>query len=249
MKIFQNKILISGGNGRLGESLTKYLLRKGNKIVSGDKLLTKKIEISKNKNFFFFKSDLTKEKNIKKFIQFGIKKLGGIDTFLHCLYPKTNDWGNNLMNLKQISLNKNLNDHLGSSIIFSKHLIKYFVKQQKGNLIFFSSIYGLKPPNFEDYNKKIYSTVEYSAIKSGIISITKYFAKFYKKKGLKINCISPGGILDNQEKKFIKNYTKHCNSKGLLDSSDINSLVEFLISDSSNYINGQNLVIDDGWSL
>ena len=62
MKTFQNKILISGGNGRLGESLTKYLLSTGNKIVSGDKLLTKKIEISKNKNFFFLSQTLQKKK-------------------------------------------------------------------------------------------------------------------------------------------------------------------------------------------
>ena len=113
----------------------------------------------------------------------------------------------------------------------------------------FSSIYGFSSPNFEDYTNKVYSTVEYGAIKSGIISITKYLAKYYKKKGLKINCISPGGIKDNQEKKFIKNYKKRCNSKGLLDAKDLNGLINFLISHHSDQINGQNIVIDDGWSL
>ena len=71
----------------------------------------------------------------------------------------------------------------------------------------------------------------------------------YKKKGLRINCISPGGIKDLQDNKFIKNYNKHCNYKGLLNPQDINSLINFLISEESKYINGQNIVIDDGWSL
>ena len=56
-------------------------------------------------------------------------------------------------------------------------------------------------------------------------------------------------IKDNQEKQFIKNYKKRCNSKGLLDAKDLNGLINFLISHHSDQINGQNIVIDDGWSL
>ncbi len=241
-------IILSGGNGRLGKTISSYLINKGHKVVIGDLNFEKKI-ISKLKNLYFYKSDLTKEKNIKDFIKFSQKILGTIDAFIHCSYPKTKDWGNSLKKLKQRSLNKNLNDHLGSSIIFAKTLISYFLKQKKGNIIFFSSIYGVSSPRFEDYTGKIYSTVEYSAIKAGIISTAKYLAKYYKKKGLRINAISPGGIEDSQEKKFIKNYKKHCNSKGLLDSKDINGLVNFLLSDESKHINGQNITIDDGWSL
>ncbi len=248
MKKIKN-ILISGGNGRVGKSIADYFVSKNHNVVCGDKLFTQYKKKYPPKNLFVFESDLTKEKNIQNFINFALKKLGHIDVFLHCLYPKTNDWGNNLEKLKQSNLNKNLNDHLGSSIIFAKHLIKYFLKKKRGNLIFFSSIYGISSPNFEDYNKKVYSTVEYGAIKSGIISVTRYLAKCYKKKGLRINCLSPGGIEDNQEKRFISNYKKHCNTKGLLHSDDLNGLINFLISEDSKYINGQNIIIDDGWSL
>ena len=241
-------IILTGGNGRLGKSISTYLINKGHKVVIGD-LNFEKIKKSNRKNLYLYKSDLTKEKNIKNFIKFSIKKLGSLDALIHCSYPKTKDWGNNLKNIKQKSLNKNLNDHLGSSIIFAKNLINYFSKQKKGNIIFFSSIYGVSSPRFEDYTGKIYSTVEYGAIKAAVISITKYLAKYYKKKGLRVNTISPGGIKDSQEKKFIKNYKKHCNSKGLLNSEDINGLVNFLLSDESKYINGQNIIIDDGWSL
>lgn len=245
----KKNILISGGNGRLGKSITNYFISKNHNVVCGDKLFTKNIRKFSKKNLFLFKSDLTKEKNIQNFINFALKKLGHIDVFLHCLYPRTNDWGNNLKNLKQSSLNKNLNEQLGSSIIFAKYLIEYFLKKKRGNIIFFSSIYGFSSPNFEDYYSKTYSPVEYGAIKSGIISMTKYLAKYYKKKGLRFNCVSPGGIEDNQEKRFISNYKKHCNSKGLLHPEDLNGLINFLISEDSKHINGQNIIIDDGWSL
>ena len=70
-----------------------------------------------------------------------------------------------------------------------------------------------------------------------------------RKRGLRVNAISPGGIKDSQEKKFIDKYKRHCNSKGLLSPGDINGLVNFLLSEESKYINGQNITIDDGWSL
>ena len=50
-------------------------------------------------------------------------------------------------------------------------------------------------------------------------------------------------------KKFIKNYRKSCLTKGLLNAKDVCTTIEFLISKKSNYINGQNLIIDDGWGL
>ena len=140
--------------------------------------------------------------------------------FLHCYYQKTNDWGMPLDKLKKTILYKNLANQLGSTIIFSKHLIKYFIKKRSGNLIFFSSIYGFSSPNFEDYNNKIYSNVEYGAIKSGVISITRYFAKLYKKKGLRVNCISPGGIEDNQE-----NYLLEITRKGVTPKAYLNLMI------------------------
>jgi NAD(P)-dependent dehydrogenase (short-subunit alcohol dehydrogenase family) len=95
----------------------------------------------------------------------------------------------------------------------------------------------------------IVSPIEYSAIKAGIIAITKYISKYYRKKNIRVNCVSPGGIKADQNDVFLKRYKKYCNSKGMLDGADVSKLIIFLISDESKYISGQNLIIDDGWSL
>ncbi len=60
---------------------------------------------------------------------------------------------------------------------------------------------------------------------------------------------SPGGILDQQPESFLEIYRNSCTSKGMLDPTDVAGTVLFLLSDQSKYINGQNIVIDDGWSL
>ena len=129
-------------------------------------------------------------------------------------------------------------------------IIKQFKKQGFGNLILISSILGVSTPKFDQYKgTKIKTPIEYSAIKSGIISITKYLAKYLKNKGIRVNCISPGGLKNNQPKKFISKYNANCLSKGLLDPEDLIGALNFLLSRDSKYINGQNIIIDDGWSL
>ena len=64
-----------------------------------------------------------------------------------------------------------------------------------------------------------------------------------------MNCISPGGILDNQPEAFLQKYNARCGGKGMLDPQDINGSLLFLLSDASKYITGQNLIVDDGFSL
>ena len=91
--------------------------------------------------------------------------------------------------------------------------------------------------------------VEYAAIKSAIISLTKYFAQYYKKTGIRVNALSPGGVLDGQPDSFLNLYNEHCSSKGMLDPEDVAKTAAYLISDNSSYIQGQNFIIDDGFSL
>ena len=62
--------------------------------------------------------------------------------------------------------------------------------------------------------------IEYAPIKSGIIHMSMYFAKYYLKNQIRINCISPGGVLNAQDQKFLREYNKHTNGNGMLDPSD-----------------------------
>ena len=253
MKKRKEVVAITGGCGRIGSALAKDLLKRGYKVLLGDinknKLIKFKSKL-KSSNVEIFFGDLTTKKNIDSFITFGLKKFKKIDSVVCCSYPSSKEWGTRFEDLKENSLKEDLYKQLGSTIIFCQRIIKYFLKQKKGNIILISSVQGMQAPKFEHYhNLKMNSAIEYSAIKSGIISVSKYLSKYYKNKNIRVNCISPGGIKDNQPNLFIKRYRKSCNLKGLLDGKDISKIIMFLLSDQSKYISGQNLVIDDGWSL
>jgi len=91
--------------------------------------------------------------------------------------------------------------------------------------------------------------VEYAAIKSGMLHLTKYMAKYFKGKNIRVNAISPGGILDSQPREFLSEYNQQCSTKGMLDPKDLNGALIYLLSDMSKYVNGQNIIVDDGFAL
>ncbi len=246
-------VLITGAAGKLGASFSKEILEKNGSVIMVDidkKRLNKLLETLPSERVLGYSCDASNKKELLLVIELAIKKFGKIDAAIHSSYPKSKAWGTSFEDLKIENLSEDLTCHLGGALIFSQTILKFFLKQKYGNLIHISSIQGVSAPKFEHYvGTNMISPIEYSAIKAGVIAITKYLAKYYRDKKIRVNCISPGGIKDNQNEIFIRNYRESCNIKGMLDPQDINGLVLFLISDYSLYITGQNLLFDDGWSL
>ena len=212
-----------------------------------EKILESELGKSNSK---FIKLNVSDEKSISLFINEGGLTFRGIDAAIHCAYPRTENSATSFEDLNLDIITEDLRMQLASSIIFSQKIIKYFELQGHGNLIHLSSIQGSSAPKFSHYEgTKMISPIQYSAIKSGIISITKYLAKYLTDKSIRVNCVSPGGIMAGQPKSFLKKYEESCTGKGMLDPQDVVGAILFLISDHSKYINGQNIIVDDGWSL
>ena len=173
-------IVVTGGLGLIGLEISKHLLGDGYKVVIIDKNDTKfNSEFDNQDNIFFFKSDITSKKSINNVFDQIIERFSEVHSVIHCSYPKTSDWGTRFENLEENSLQQNLFSQLGSSILLAQKVMKIFTNQKKGNLILFSSILGLRAPKFDQYkDTKMVSPIEYSAVKSGIVSITKYLAKY-----------------------------------------------------------------------
>ena len=145
---------------------------------------------------------------------------------------------------------ENLGLNLGGYFTTSQQFAKYFQNKKYGNIINISSIYGVVAPKFEVYeNTSMTMPVEYTAIKSGLIHLTKYMAKYFKGMNIKVNTLSPGGIFDSQSEIFLEKYKAECLNKGMLNKSDLQGTLVYLLSDMSKYVNGQNMIVDDGFTL
>ena len=171
-------------------------------------------------------------------------------TFINCIYPKSTSWGCDIDELDDIELQTSLGSHLGSFIMLSKDIMKHFLDIGEGNLIHLASIQGIMAPKFDHYEgTSMTSPIEYSAMKAGIIIMVKWLAKKYKNKSIRVNCVSPGGILDSQPESFLNRYRNSCTNQGMLSAAQVAEVIVFIASMNSYPINGQNIIVDDGWSL
>lgn len=243
----EKTFLITGSEGLIGKDLCKRLSSRGAYVIACD------IQNKKNSDDFqkeFLKCDLTNNNGFDDFSNYINNFNRKIDGFVHCAYPRPKSWGKFFEQISLDEVNLHLNYQLGSSIFLSKIICQYLQKNKGGKLVHISSIQGIAAPKFQHYEgTHMSSPIEYSCIKSSIILMTKWLAKYYKKSNLNINCISPGGVIDSQPEIFQNNYKLDCNSFGLLEPKNVSDAIIFLLSEEAKAISGQNLIVDDGWSL
>ena len=246
-------ILVTGACGLLGQQIVQEIIEQNGCVLATDtdtEKAKKLFQTLPSEQITFSPMDITDADSIDQAISDGLKQFRSVDACVNSAYPRTARWGTPFEKLEIEDIQENLKLQLGGAIVLSQRLMKHFVAQGQGNLIHLSSIMGVVSPKFENYaGTSMTSPIEYTAVKSGIISMTSWLAKYYKNKSIRVNCVSPGGILDQQPEPFLKKYRESCTSKGMLDSTDVAGTVMFLLSEQSKYINGQNIVVDDGWSL
>jgi len=194
--------------------------------------------------------DINSKPSVKALISSVHARYGRIDAVVNSAYPRNAQYGRKFFDVTHEDFCENISLNLGGMFLICQKMAEYFQQQGYGNIINIASIYGVTAPKFEIYeNTAITMPVEYAAIKSAVIHLTKYMAKYLKGSHIRVNSISPGGILDKQPEAFLAAYKKLCNDRGMLDPIEITNALLFLIGDMSLYINGHNLIVDDGFSV
>lgn len=253
MMLNEQVIVVTGAAGLIGSAISRAIVAEGGQVVIVDidesRLTTLCADLGADHSLALC-ADASTVAGVNSVITATISHFGQLDAAVHSAYPRSAGWGTPFEALTAEYLNEDLSRQLGGAILFSQGVLQQFKHQGYGNLIHISSIKGIAAPKFNHYvDTSMTSPIEYSAIKAGLIAITRYLAKYYKGNNIRVNCVSPGGILDQQPDSFLQKYRESCNDKGMLDAQDVVGAILFLLSEHSKYVTGQNIVVDDGWSL
>jgi len=256
MQLTNKVIVVTGGSGFLGKKFCAAIAEQGGIGIVADidvaaaERVAAQITSTYPGRAEAAALNITSTTSINALINEVQRRHGRIDALLNNAYPRNHDYGKKLEEVSYESFCENVSLHLGGYFLTAQQFCLYFRKHGGGNVVNMSSIYGLMPPRFEVYaDTPMTMPVEYAAIKSAINHLTRYFAQYFKGDGIRVNSLSPGGILDGQPDLFLNKYDAHCNIKGMLDPQDVCGSLVFLLSDSSLYVTGQNLLVDDGFSL
>jgi len=236
-------IIVTGGSGLLGKSIVSDLLNKGYKVINFD------INVENDLDLGTLNCDVTSSESVINSIRLIFETFGRIDGLVNNAYPRTKNWGDHFEVMNHQSLRDNVDWQLNSYIIFCQECLKIMKIQNFGSIVNITSIYGVVGNDFTIYeNTSMNPPAAYSAIKGGLISITRYLASLYGPYNVRVNCISPGGIFDNQPSSFVEAYERKVPMRRMAIPDDIAPSVSFFLSDESKYITGQNLIIDGGWT-
>lgn len=242
--ILKDKIIIvTGGSGLIGKELVADIKRKGGISINAD------IGVETNLKNRTIQMDITNDQSIQTCTDLIVEEFGRIDGLVNSAYARTKDWGTKFEDIDPESWRTNINMQLNSYFICCQKVLKIMALQKYGAIVNIASIYGVVGNDFtlyEEYGGT--SPAAYSAIKGGLINFTRYLASYYGRKGIRVNCVSPGGIFDNQHPSFVSRYEAKVPMGRLGNPDDIAPAVSFLISDEAKYITGQNLIVDGGWT-
>lgn len=144
---------------------------------------------------------------------------------------------------------------LKGAFICSKIFGSEMAKQGKGVIINIASDLSIIAPDQRIYKSDNSAEIQnvkpitYSVIKSGLIGMTKYLATYWSESNVRVNALSPGSVYENQNSEFVDRLTKLIPLGRMAFADEYKSAIQFLCSDASSYMTGQNLVIDGGRSV
>ena len=257
-------IVVTGGCGLLGQQFCKTIAKFGGTPIILDKDISesKKLILNVFKNFkikaYAYKCDITKETEVKKIYKILSKReknlFGLINNAAHNPQPikrkNKKEFINNLEKFNINTFNKELYVGLTGAVICSKIFGNHFAIKKKGSIINISSDLGIVAPNQRIYKHlKYYKPVTYSVIKHGIIGLTKYLTSYWGSKNVRCNTLAPGGVLNNQDKIFVRNIKKSIPSERMAKIDDFDGIIIYLLSDLSMHTNGTTISVDGGRAI
>ncbi len=246
-------IFITGAAGLIGRRFVSMILQNGGRVVASDiseKGLSELNTLFSGDDFLGVKVDVNDTVSVTEGLERARAHFGTVTGLVNSAYPRNSNYGRDFMAVEYDDFCENVNLNLASTFRVAKICGAYFREQKQGSIVNLSSIYGVVAPKFGIYeNTSMTVPVEYAAIKAAVIQLTKYMAQYLKKDGVRVNCISPGGVFDHQPEPFLIKYRDQCGLQGMLEPEHLDSALLFLLDAQSAMVTGQNIVVDDGFSL
>ena len=263
--------LITGAAGLLGREHARALLDSGAKVVLTD-IRRQYLEIEREElssvygkdNILVYSMDVTLESSILNVLDDLHSKDLDISILINnaAIDPKVAQGSSlsessRLENFNLDQWNLELSVGLTGAFLCAKIFGSAMAKKKHGGVILnIASDLSIISPDQRLYRKQgiveadqPVKPITYSVIKAGLVGMTRYLATYWPDKGVRCNALSPGGVENSQDEEFVKKVTSLIPLGRMAATDEYHSAIQFLCSDASIYLTGQNIVIDGGRSV
>lgn len=247
--------LVTGGAGTIGPKFVEALAEAGADVVIADvntargHQAAKEISKATGSEVIFRKLDVSNKTQVLKLRDEINKKFKKLDILVNAAIGVGQKHFGPVESCSMDDWNHVMKITTGGTFLCTQVFGGDMANRGDGVILNFASIYGVVGADQRIYGKSgINSPAVYAASKGAIVSMTRYFAVYWAHKGLRVNCISPGGVYNGQAEEFVKKYSARTPMGRMLKSDELKGAVLYLTSPASSYVTGQNLLVDGGWT-
>jgi NAD(P)-dependent dehydrogenase (short-subunit alcohol dehydrogenase family) len=259
--------VVTGGAGLLGREFCRTLAEAGASVAVVDLNESAAAEIAKDLVRSGYKAsaigtDITNPDSVQQMVKTVLSSYGRQDILVNsaALDPKFDPAAASrgippgaFEDYPLDQWNAALNVNLTGTFLVTQACVKQMVKQgKKGSIINICSTYGLDGPDqriyIKDDQRVAYKPVYYTVTKAGVMGFTKYLAAYYAGTEIRVNALTPGGVFNEHDDYFVKNYSAKTILGRMAQKDEMNGALLFLASDASSYMTGNNVIVDGGWT-
>ena len=247
--------VVTGGYGHLGRSFCKGLAGAGSRVVAAGRDYNgfkRAFGKGNNRKITFEQMDISSEESVKTAFENIYKKAKRIDILVNnAVYLRGFD---EPAEISSSDWNYGVDGTLNSVFRCIKLVVPYMKSAKKGSIINISSMYGVVSPDFSIYKgyEGYFSPPNYGAAKAGVIQLTRYYAVYLARYGIRVNCICPGAFPNPnivKRKRFIQKLSAKIPMGRIGRPEELEGAIVLLACDASSYMTGQNIIIDGGWTV
>jgi len=251
--------LVTGSSGGLGKIISSTLAELGADLLLVDQpssngdIHAQEMMDKWGTEITYFSCDLEQEEDRDTLINNVIKKVSKLDILINnaAFVGTTNldGWATDFENQSLNSWRAAMEVNLTAIFHLVKKLVPVMKTSQAASIINICSIYGLHGPDWELYeNTNMSNPAAYGVSKAGLMQLSRWLATTLAP-NIRVNSISPGGISRGQNQQFIDRYCRKTPLGRMATENDIAGAITFLATDLSEYVTGQNIIIDGGFGV
>ena len=258
-------VIVTGGMGQLGRQFTLALVDRGAKVAVFDVDVRQSLveerfgERCTDEALMFVQADVTRRDSIKSALAKVCESWGHPDGLINNAGldspPNAPAEENGPFEAyPEASWDKVMDVNLKGVFQCCQVIGGEMAQDTGGSIINICSIYGIVSPDQRIYEYRratgdpFFKPVAYSVSKSGLLNLTRYLATYWADKNVRVNTLTFGGVFNQQDEEFLKNYGAKVPLGRMAREDEYNGAVIFLLSDASSYMTGSNMVIDGGWT-
>jgi NAD(P)-dependent dehydrogenase (short-subunit alcohol dehydrogenase family) len=252
--------LVTGGAGILGRRFVEGLAHAGAQVAVVDALGDAAAEVARHVGSAAqaFECDITDPVSVRRCVGEVVARFGTIDILHNNAATKTADPRAFFTAFEDYSIStwrEVMGVNIDGMFLMAQAVGSHMIDSGRGgSVIQTSSIYGLVGPDPRIYEGSDYlggpinTPAVYAASKAAVVGLTKWLATHWAPRGIRVNCIVPGGVSSGQNSTFSERYCARVPMGRMGRDDEIVPALIYLASDASSYVTGQVLAIDGGWT-